>query len=84
MKAPAPSNGINIFELSKAEKSKYGIKTLPSTLKNAIEALRKDDLILSVLGERISKTYIEAKEREWEEYRTFVTDWETKNSLPSY
>ncbi|MGB9693636.1 MAG: glutamine synthetase family protein, partial [Fervidobacterium sp.] len=81
---PEPVNGINIFELSHEEKLRRGIRTLPSTLKDAIEALKKDTLILDVLGEHASKKYIEAKEKEWEEYRTSVTDWEIRNYLADY
>jgi len=84
MEAPTPVNGINIFELSEKEKRKYKIRTLPGTLKEAINALKKDNIILEVLGESIAKTYIEAKEKEWEDYRTSVTDWEIKNLLPYY
>jgi glutamine synthetase len=81
---PAPANGINIYELTESEKRRKKIDTLPSTLKEAIEALKKDKLILDALGEHVASKYIEAKEREWEEYRVSVTDWETKNSFPIY
>ncbi len=81
---PEPANGINIYELTNKEKRKMGIGTLPSTLKEAIEELKKDTIILDALGRHISEKYIEAKEKEWEEYRISVTDWEIKNSLPLY
>jgi glutamine synthetase len=35
----------------------------------------------SVLGDHISKKYIEAKRVEWEEYRTQVTQWEIDQYL---
>jgi glutamine synthetase len=81
---PSPVNGINIYELNKAEKEKLSITTLPSTLKEAISELKKDSTILSALGNHISAKYIEAKEREWDNYRISVTDWEIRNSLPLY
>jgi glutamine synthetase len=81
---PAPANGINIYELTESEKRRKKIDTLPSTLKEAVEALKKDKLILDALGEHVASKYIEAKEREWEEYRVSVTDWEIKNSFPIY
>ncbi|MGC8721191.1 MAG: glutamine synthetase family protein [Caldisericaceae bacterium] len=84
MEAPIPANGINIFELSEKEKAKFGIRTLPGTLKDAVNALKKDKVILEALGDDVAKTYIEAKEKEWEDYRTSVTDWEIKNLLPYY
>ncbi len=84
MEPVEPTNGINIYELREDEKRKLGIRTLPPTLKEAIEELKKDEVILGTLGETVAKTYIDAKEREWEEYRVAVTDWEIKNSLPIY
>lgn len=81
---PAPVNGINIYELTESEKRRKKIDMLPSTLKEAIEALKKDKILLDVLGKHVSLKYIEAKEREWEDYRVSVTDWEIKNSFPIY
>jgi len=81
---PARVNGINIYELTESEKRRKKIDTLPSTLKEAIEALKKDKILLDVLGKHVSLKYIEAKEREWEDYRVSVTDWEIKNSFPIY
>ena len=81
---PKPANNINIYELSAKEKSAMGIDILPSTLKEAIQELKKDKVTLSALGDHIAGKYIEAKEKEWDEYRTYVTDWEIKNSLPIY
>jgi glutamine synthetase len=78
----APANDINIFEENEKHPNKF--KTLPSTLKDAIEALKKDDVIKDCLGEQIYKKYIEAKENEWDEYRISVTDWEIKNLLHLY
>ncbi|NCO28800.1 MAG: type I glutamate--ammonia ligase [Caldiserica bacterium CG02_land_8_20_14_3_00_36_38] len=81
---PARVNGINIYELTESEKRRKKIDTLPSTLKEAIEALKKDKILLDVLGKHVSLKYIEAKEREWEDYKVSVTDWEIKNSFPIY
>jgi glutamine synthetase len=81
---PTPVNGINIYELTESEKRRKKIDMLPSTLKEAIEALKKDKIFLDVLGKHVSLKYIEAKEREWEDYRVSVTDWEIKNSFPIY
>ncbi len=81
---PKPVNQINIFELSEEEKKQLSIDTLPATLKEAIEELKKDEVIKEALGSHITSKYIEAKEREWEGYRVAITDWEIKNSLPLY
>lgn len=81
---PSPVNGINIFELDEEHKKKYEIRTLPGTLKNALEALKKDRLILDCLGSHAAGKYIEAKEKEWDNYRVAVTNWEIENYLTDY
>lgn len=78
----APANDVNIFEENEKNPGKF--KTLPSTLKEAIEALKKDEVIKEALGEIIYQKYIEAKESEWDSYRIAVTDWELRNQLHLY
>ncbi|MCI4462687.1 MAG: type I glutamate--ammonia ligase [Caldisericum sp.] len=77
-----PANEVNIFEENEKFPNKF--RTLPATLKEAIEALKKDDVILEALGSQIAQKYIEAKEAEWDEYRIAVTDWEINKILPLY
>ena len=44
-------------------------------------SLEKDEYILEVLGEHISRNYIAAKRTEWAEYTSQVTDWEIEQYL---
>ena len=62
----------DIYETKRYEK----LDTLPSDLKEAIEALKKDKLIKETLGPAFEK-FIDLKEAEWEEYtKRKITDWE--------
>ena len=54
------------------------------TLWEALEELKKDQYILDVLGPHVSKAYISGKEKEWEEYRTQVSEWERRKYLGNY
>lgn len=58
-----------------------GEKILPPTLEDAIIAFEKDKFIQGVLGEHISKRYIEAKTAEWNEYCKQITGWEVDRYL---
>ena len=51
---------------------------------NAVKALKKDTFVRNVLGEHVAEKYIEAKEKEWEEYRVYVTNWELEEYLYKY
>ncbi|NJE03918.1 type I glutamate--ammonia ligase [Thermococcus sp. MV11] len=77
----------NVYEMSDEERSKAGIETLPGSLGEALEELKKDRVVREALGGAY-KNFIAYKEREWEEYVTYlkakelpletkkVTEWE--------
>ena len=77
---PASVEG-NIFAMSEEERDKAGIKCLPTSLAEAIDGLEQDALIREVLGEHISRKYIEAKKEEWKEYCAAVSSWEIDRYL---
>lgn len=83
LQPPAPTNR-NIYEMSKAEREEIGIASLPGSLQEAIVELLKDDVVKSALGEHILSKYIEAKETEWDEYRTKVHQWELDQYIARY
>jgi glutamine synthetase len=74
----------NIYEMSASECSSLGIRTLPRTLAEAVEAFKKDETIKNVLGDHISERYIEAKQKEWEEYNNKISPWEMETYLGRY
>lgn len=78
---PPVSADRNIFEMTAQEKEEVGIESLPGNLFEAVEALKKDTFVQNVLGEHISKRYIQAKLNEWNEYSSQVTDWELEQYL---
>ena len=77
---PASVEG-NIFAMSEEEREKAGIKCLPTSLAEAIDGLEQDVLIREVLGQHISRKYIEAKKEEWKEYCAAVSNWEIDRYL---
>ncbi|NEQ51699.1 MAG: type III glutamate--ammonia ligase [Leptolyngbya sp. SIO3F4] len=52
------------------------LETLPTNLFEALEALKKDELLMETLGELGSKTFFEFKHKEWNAFCSQVTDWE--------
>ena len=48
------------------------------------ECLSADPLIADTLGGHVFTHYTEGKRREWDEYRTRVTDWELKKYMLVY
>ncbi|MEE1305703.1 MAG: type I glutamate--ammonia ligase [Agathobacter sp.] len=74
----------NVFEMDEEKMEELGIEELPRDLHHAVKALKKDAFVRSVLGEHVAEKYIEAKEKEWEEYRVYVTNWELEEYLYKY
>lgn len=74
----------DIFKMSAYDMNKAKITVLPASLKEAIDELKKSPIAKSTLGEHIYTKYIEAKEKEWDSFRTAVTDWEVGAYLSTY
>ena len=74
----------NIFDMTRKMREEKGVETLPADLKEAIDHMKKDPLIKDVLGDHIYSKFIEAKEKEWEDFCKVVTDWEIKKYMELY
>ncbi|WP_042355702.1 type I glutamate--ammonia ligase [Bacillus rubiinfantis] len=81
--APEPVN-CNIYAMSKAERSENGITDLPATLADAVENLKRDEVIIQALGSHLFDRFVEAKEVEWDLFRTSVHPWEREQYLTQY
>ena len=70
--------------LEEKEREELHIDQLPGTLLEAVEELEKDTFIQKVLGDHIAGKYIDAKRKEWHEYRSQVSEWEIQEYLYKY
>ena len=83
IEAPEPVE-TNIYAMSSAERKEAGIVDLPSTLHNALKALKKSDVVRDALGEHIYTNFYQAKRIEWSSYASFVSQWEIDHYLDLY
>lgn len=81
---PPPSTDKNIFEMTEAQRLEEGIEALPGSLEEAVKEMKKSELIKEVLGDHIFNKYVEAKSKEWDDYRTKITKWELEQYLTKY
>ena len=72
----------NLFKMSDKERSRLGIKNLPETLYEAIQYFSGSDLMKEAIGDDLYLKLIEAKQREWDEYKVIITKWELEKYLP--
>jgi len=66
----------NVYEMTKEERKKHRIDSLPGNLYEAIRVTEESELVKQALGEDIFYKFIDNKKIEWERYRAQVTDYE--------
>ena len=80
---PAPVDR-NIYIMNSAELKENGIDSLPGSLLDALGELAKDEVIKGALGEHIYSNFKEAKEIEFDMFRTHVSPWEREQYMKMY
>ncbi|NLU42242.1 MAG: type I glutamate--ammonia ligase [Firmicutes bacterium] len=78
---PPASIDKNIYDMTYEQRKALGIRSLPASLAEAIDALTQDPLIAETLGDHIYSHFVRAKRIESDIYRLQVTDWEVKQYL---
>ena len=81
---PPKSTVKNIFDMTPEEREADGITSLPGSLEEAVDAFEASEFIKESLGEHVYTKFIEAKRKEWEGYRTSISQWEIDTYLAKY
>lgn len=80
----------NVYHLSESRRKELGIKTLPSTLKEALDEWNSDEVCIKALGKDTAEKYLKLKMEEWREYESSgriaantseITEWEVQKYL---
>lgn len=66
----------DVYHFDDAKLKELSIGTLPSTLAEALEELRDDVVLSSILGSQTLEAFLRMKQQEWDEYRLYVSPWE--------
>ncbi|MCX5749355.1 MAG: glutamine synthetase, partial [Candidatus Saganbacteria bacterium] len=80
MVIPAPTEE-DVYEFDEEKLKKRNIKTLPGSLKEALDEMEKSQIIKDALGDHTFKRFLDAKNAEWDDYRIKVTPWEIDRYL---
>lgn len=72
----------DIYEMSDGERKKHGIDSLPGSLREAVDLTAKSKLVKETLGDHVFEKFVENKIIEWDNYRTYVTDFELQEYYP--
>jgi glutamine synthetase len=72
------------YDLSDRDRSARRIRTLPKSLRQALEELNRDAIVRGALGDHIFQAFRDAKLTEYERYRRVVHPWERETYLQAY
>jgi glutamine synthetase len=78
---PPPAVEENVYGFSDERLQEMDIGTLPSSVYEAVQELKKDKIIQSTLGEELTNHFIHAKCQEWKDFLMQVTPWEVERYL---
>lgn len=74
----------NIYALTPDERKKKKIDSLPGSLAEALWELEHSKVAKFALGEHVYNEFTETKHKEWDSFRTFVSQWELDRYLERY
>ena len=72
----------NVYEFDDEKLQKFYVQTLPASLGEAMAETRKSGLVKKALGAHAFEKHLAAQERQWNDFRLSVSDWELKTYLP--
>lgn len=81
-----PSQAVeeDVYHFNEEKLNSLNISTLPHSLLEAINEMEKSDVARETLGEHTFNKYLDAKMKEWDEFRLQVTQWELDKYLEIY
>ncbi len=81
---PGEPHTENMYLKSESELAAAGVRMLPRTLSEAVEAFAEDALGRQVFGEEMFDAWVTYKRDEWLSYLNHVSDWEQARYLTFY
>ena len=77
-----PEATDNIYEMTDHERRAQQIHRLPDDLNEALSEMDHSDLVADALGEQVFEYLMRNKRAEWEQFRSYVSPYETQRYLP--
>ncbi len=72
----------NLFAMTPEELAAEQIRTLPSSLNEAVAEMEHSELVAETLGEHVFEWFIRNKRAEWAAYKTHVSQFELDRYIP--
>ena len=79
-----PPEATSFLELSPKERAAAGVRDLPQSLAEALDAMEGSELVREALGDHIFEWFLRNKRAEWADYKSQVTPFELARYLPTW
>jgi glutamine synthetase len=80
----SPETQMNLFDLTPEQLATEGIRPLPQSLSDALDAMEQSELVAEALGEHIFEWFLRNKRAEWAGYKAQVSQFELDRYLPQW
>jgi len=77
-----PEVTSNVAGLSSEELTAAGIRRIPGSLTEALDAMENSELVAGALGEHLFEWFLRNKRAEWDRYQRHVSRYEIEEYLP--
>jgi glutamine synthetase len=74
----------NLYHFTEDDLQRRNVRTLPTTLGEAIEELSRDEVIKDALGDHVYERLTEGQRQEWSAFCRHVTAWERDRYIEVY
>jgi len=78
---PGEPHNENMYLRTQSQLNDLGVRMLPRSLAQALDAFEADPLGKAVMGEKMAASWLSYKREEWHAYSVHVTDWEKSRYL---
>ncbi len=82
--SPGDPVPVDPADLSDAEREARGIRRLPTTLGEAIQALEQDEVLLEALGTELARSFLAVRRAEWEAMKDLPLEEQVRLLLERY
>ena len=79
-----PDEATSVLDLSAKEQAAAGVRDLPQSLAEALDAMEGSELVRETLGDHIFEWFLRNKRAEWADYKSQVTPFELARYLPAW
>ncbi len=77
-----PEAAANLYAMTPEQLAAEGIRSLPTSLEEAVSVMERSELVAQTLGEHVFEWFIRNKRAEWAAYKTEVSQFELDRYLP--